>query len=137
MMVLYISTMVPSIAPKTSNDMLYERDSLAELTAREHVIYEDLENIRSYQFEGHGRIFGVEKQHQVQGEAGNTSHSSGSRLDGPAEGTEMDTDVTPTSSEEDEMLEEEEEEGEEGLFLERQHVYEMYDDEEDESEEFW
>ena len=136
-MVLYISTMVPSIAPKTSNDMLYERDSLAELTAREHAVYEDLENIRSYQFEGHGRIFGVEKQHQVQGEAGNTSHSSGSRLDGPAEGTEMDTDETPTSSEEEGMLEEEEEDGE-GLFLEGQRVYEMYDDDEDEeSEEFW
>jgi len=85
--------------------MLYERDSLAELTARENEVYQELDKIRWYQFDSQGRIFGAEKQlQQVQTEAGNASQSSDSRHDGPDEGIEMETDETPSTSEEEDLF---------------------------------
>lgn len=138
-MVLYTSTMVPSIVPKTSSTMLYERDSLAELTARENEVYQELDKIRWYQFQGSGRIFGAERQQQEQQEAlteaGNASHSSGSRLDGPDEGIDMETDETSSTSEDDDLFGGD---GDDEIYIESQHALDLFDDpDEDTPDEFW
>lgn len=126
--------MVPSIVPKSSSDMLYERDSLAELTARENEVYQELDKIRWYQFEGQGRIFGAEKQQQqVQAEAGNASQSSDSRLDGPDEGIEMETDETPSTSEEDDLFDDINDD----MYYEAQQPLEFFDPDDEQSDEFW
>lgn len=134
-MVLYTSTMVPSIVPKTSSTMLHERDSLAELTARENEVYQNLDKIRWFQWSG--RIFGAERQQQqqqTQTETGNASHSSGSPLDGPDEGMDMQTEDTSDSISDDDDLFGDDHDGE--IYIEgQQGLFDGPDD--DIAEEFW
>lgn len=144
-MVLYVSTMVPTLAPKSSSDMLYERDTLGELMAKENDVLDDLENIRAYQFEGDGRIFGVAKQQQhqqqqqrqVQEEPESASQSSDSRPDGQVEGTDMDTDNTTATSDGDDDLDDGHEEAEDVYFESLPPYYARQPDDMDDPEVFW